>query len=163
MKTNYVPLLALFLLNFFSCSTNDDDSKKMEIIADPIIGDWTYDNAAANADIEGLDIEYSIDDPFYTFNPDGIGMQGVTITIAGNDPEKFEQKFYWENGNVTADFTERSHKYVFKYEFPSDLDISSDSDIPSIVNVSSVFSADFNSVELIFSDSKDSLILTRKQ
>lgn len=96
----------------------------MEIIAGPIIGDWTYDNAAANADIEGLDIEYSIDDPFYTFNPDGMGMQGVTITIAGNDPEKFEQKFYWENGNATADF---------------------------------------NSVELIFSDSKDSLILTRKK
>jgi hypothetical protein len=100
---------------------------------------------------------------FYTFNPDGMGMQGVTITIAGNDPEKFEQKFYWENGNATADFSERSHKYVFKYEFPSDLDISFDSDIPSIVNVSSVFSADFNSVELIFSDSKDTLILTRKQ
>jgi hypothetical protein len=34
----------------------------MEIIADPIIGDWTYDNVSANADIEGLDIEYSIDD-----------------------------------------------------------------------------------------------------
>ena len=48
----------------------------MEIIADPIIGDWTYDNAAANADIEGLDIEYSIDDPFYTYNPDGRDARG---------------------------------------------------------------------------------------
>ena len=93
------------------------------------------------------------------------GMQGVTITIAGNDPEKFEQKFYWENGNATADFTERSQKYVFKYEFPSESEASSDSDIPSIINVSSVFSADFNSFELIFSDAEgeDSLTLTRKE
>lgn len=157
MKTNYLILLCLLFLSLFSCSKKDDDSfNQMTVKIDPIIGEWTFADDNMVTDIEGLDFQYSIDYWFFTFNPDGTGVQGFTITIEGNEPEKIEDNFNWENENTSTDFTEKSQKYVFETKVYSESGTSPKLAVSFKENVSAVFSVDFNSVELIFSNSEDS-------
>ena len=111
----------------------------MTVKTDPIIGEWTFADDNMVTDIEDLDFQYPIDYGFFTFNLDGTGVQGFTTTIEGNESEKIEDNFNWENENTSAAFTEKSQKYVFETKVYSESGTSPELAVSFKENVSAVF------------------------